>query len=78
MMGKNCLYCYGPIKEELDIHEKCSMKFIGMSTPPKIEYSLNQMAELAKQVVERSVAVPGGQPKLALSLVKETRENSDS
>src|SRR5690606_35111132 len=36
------------------------------------------MEELAKHVVERSVAVPGVQPKLSLSLVKKTKENSDT
>ncbi|WP_219847875.1 HipA domain-containing protein [Sphingobacterium gobiense] len=36
------------------------------------EHSLEQMAELAKNVVKRSIAVPGVQPKLSLSLVKNT------
>ncbi|MFY0607585.1 MAG: HipA domain-containing protein [Cyclobacteriaceae bacterium] len=35
------------------------------------------MEELAKSVVERSIAVPGVQAKLSMSLVKETRGNSD-
>ncbi len=77
-MGNRCLYCYEPIEEGLDIHEKCSLKFFGVPTPPKIEYSLDQMDELAKQIVERSVAVPGVQPKLSLSLVRKTKKNSDT
>ncbi|HSI74914.1 MAG TPA: HipA domain-containing protein [Lunatimonas sp.] len=36
------------------------------------------MDELAKNVVERSVTVPGVQPKLSLSLINETKGNSDS
>ncbi len=32
-------------------------------------YTLDQMADLAKNVVERSIAVPGVQPKISLSLV---------
>ncbi len=36
------------------------------------------MDELAKNVVERSVAVPGVQPKLSMSLVKKTKEKSDT
>jgi serine/threonine-protein kinase HipA len=35
-------------------------------------------AELAKQVVKRSVAVPGVQPKLSLTLVTEPLENGGS
>ena len=36
------------------------------------------MDELAKYVVERSVAVPGVQPKLSMSLVKKAKEQSDT
>jgi len=77
-MEHRCLYCYEPVEDELDFHEKCSMEFFGTPTPPKIEYSLDQMDELAKNVVERSVAIPGVQPKLSMSLVKKTKENSDT
>ena len=77
-MENRCLYCYESVKGERDFHEKCSMKFFGMPDPPKLEYSLYQMDELAKQVVERSVAVPGVQPKLSLSLVKKMKGNSDA
>ncbi len=36
------------------------------------------MDELAKNIVERSIAVPGVQPKLSMSLVKDTIENPDT
>ena len=62
----------------MDFHEKCSKEFFGTTKPPKLNYSLDQMDELAKNVVEQSVAVPGVQPKLSMSLVKETKENSDT
>lgn len=71
-MENKCLYCYGSIKGEKDFHEKCSLEFFGTPNPPQIEYSLDQMDELAKNVVERSVAVPGVQPKLSMSLVAES------
>jgi serine/threonine-protein kinase HipA len=77
-MKNKCLYCYQTIEGEGDFHAKCSMEFFGFSTPPVIPYSIDQMADLAKDVVERSVAVPGVQPKLSMSVVKETRENSDT
>ena len=77
-MKHRCLYCYGLLKDDIDFHEKCSMQFFGLPTPPEIEYSLDQMGELAKKVVERSVAVPGVQPKLSMSLVKKTRKKTDS
>ena len=77
-MENRCLYCYKPVKGKNDFHVKCSMEFFGTATPPEIEYSLDQMDELAKNVVERSVAVPGVQAKLSMSLVKKTKENSDT
>lgn len=78
MMENKCLYCYESIDEGLNFHEKCSLAFFGTPTPPEIEYSLDQMDELAKHVVERSVAVPGVQPKLSMSLIKKVKENSDA
>lgn len=77
-MEHRCLYCYERIENELDFHEKCSMEFFGTPIPPKMEYSLGQMDELAKNVVERSVAVPGVQPKLSITLVKQAKENSNA
>lgn len=77
-MENRCLYCYKPLEGETDFHQKCSMEFFGTPTPPEIEYSLDQMDELAKKVVERSVAVPGVQAKLSMSLIKKTKENSDT
>lgn len=74
-MEHKCLYCYEPIEATLDFHEKCSKEFFGTPTYPEIDYSLNQIDELAKNVVERSIAVPGVQPKLSLSLIKETKED---
>lgn len=77
MMNK-CLYCYEYLENAGDFHEKCSLKFFGTTTPPVFPYALNQMDELAKNVIERSVAVPGVQPKLSMSLIKESKENNDS
>lgn len=54
------------------------MEFFGTPTPPEIEYTLDQMDELAKHVVEQRVAVPGVQPKLSMSIVREAREGSES
>lgn len=73
-----CLYCYESIDHGLDFHKKCSKDFFGTSTPPKIPYAIDQMAELAKKVVERSITVPGVQAKLSMTLVKKTQETHDT
>ena len=73
-MSKKCLYCYEEVEESTagDFHERCSLAFFGTKKAPLITYSLDQMADLAKNVVERHITVPGVQPKLSLTLVKET------
>lgn len=75
-MLNKCLYCYAAVEAGNDFHEKCALEFFGVKSPPKVEYALGQMASLAKQVVERSIAVPGVQAKLSMSLVKEMTEKS--
>ncbi len=77
-MQNSCLYCYESVPEGIDFHEQCSKKIFGTKTTPKITYTLNQMDELAKRVVERSVSVPGVQAKLSMSLVKSLKQKSDS
>ena len=73
-----CLYCYKPLENnETDFHEHCSLAFFGTKQPPVFEHTLKDMAELAKNVVERSVAVPGVQPKLSLSLVNTTLQDGN-
>ena len=73
-----CLYCYGELYNEKDFHATCSLSFFGLKRTPTLDYTINQMEELAKNVVERSIAVPGVQAKLSLSLIKEANEKSDS
>ncbi|MCB0842956.1 MAG: HipA domain-containing protein [Bacteroidetes bacterium] len=75
-MENKCLYCYEPLESGRDFHEKCSKKFFGTFPPPEFPYSIEQMSQLAKNVVERRVTVPGVQPKLSLSLIKKTQENA--
>jgi len=70
-MKNKCLYCYRDLNDEVDFHQKCSLAFFGTKEAPKLPYTLDQMSELAKNVVERSVSVPGVQPKLSMTLVNE-------
>ncbi len=77
-MENKCLYCYEPFDGEADFHEKCCLKFFGATKPPQVPYSIDQMVELAKNVVERSVSVPGVQAKLSISVVKETQNKGDT
>ena len=77
-MNRKCLYCYHLLEQtnSSEFHERCSLKFFGTKTPPLFNYSIDQMTELAKSVVQRSIAVPGVQPKLSLTIVKDAFERS--
>jgi serine/threonine-protein kinase HipA len=76
-MENKCLYCYNLVDKGQNFHKKCSLEFFGEIPAPLIEYTLNQMDELAKNVVERSISVPGVQPKLSMTLIKKTKKKSD-
>ena len=78
-MSKKCLYCYNPLPNDSvgNFHEQCNLEFFGTKQQPVFEHSLKQMSELAKNVVERSVAVPGVQPKLSLSIVNDTLQDGN-
>jgi len=76
-MKQKCLYCYRELETGADFHESCSLKFFGTKKAPTIPYSLDQMTEMAKKVVERSISVPGVQSKLSLSQIKDNQTNND-
>jgi serine/threonine-protein kinase HipA len=52
---------------EINYHAKCCLAFFGNKQAPLLPYTLNDMATLAKGVIEQSIAVPGVQPKLSLN-----------
>ena len=70
-----CLYCYKDLNSEIDFHQKCSLAFFGVKQAPMLPYTLSQMSDLAKNVVERSVSVPGVQAKLSMSIVGKAIAN---
>ncbi len=69
MANNRCLYCYQELSGSgQDFHEKCSLLFFGTPTPPVLDYDNAEMQQLAKEIVIRSVAVTGVQPKLSLTV----------
>ena len=73
-----CLYCYAEISQKNDIlyHKKCSKKFFGFETAPTLSYAKSELGELAKNIVKRSVTVPGVQTKLFLQIEKKRNEGN--
>ena len=72
-----CLYCYKDMdaNHKGDYHPKCSKAFFGTTHPPILPYRLSEMEQLAKEIAELSITVPGVQPKLSLGWIKTELEN---
>lgn len=69
-----CLFCYLPLEEnQKDFHPKCSKKMFGFEEAPLLEYSNDQMLELAQKIIQSQTTVTGIQPKLSLGLATTAR-----
>ena len=76
-MNQCCLYCYQPLSEqEQDFHVKCCKKFFGTTIPPTLNLGTDDLREMARRLIIRSVAVTGVQPKLSLDLEKVNAQTS--
>lgn len=74
---KKCLSCYKELSEnEIDFHSKCARKIFGSHTLPRIDFDSKQIEELAKRIINKSIALTGVQPKLSLSLVNEENKQT--
>lgn len=81
-MENKCLYCYKEINStELKTpagikgyHSKCSKIFYGNAIPPAIDFTEDQILELAEQVIRSQRTVTGVQPKLSLGLSNEIKK----
>lgn len=79
MKINRCLYCYKELKEEeIDFHPKCSKVFFGTIVPPTLSLSNDELNEFAKEIIKRSVTIPGVQPKLSLSIEKNEKDPKKS
>jgi serine/threonine-protein kinase HipA len=57
-------------ENEADFHEACTIRFFGTKEPPELDYTSDQMHELAQKIVASHTVVTGVQPKLSLGLNK--------
>lgn len=75
-MNNRCLYCYSGLDaQEVDFHASCSKKIFGVSIPPVLPYSENNMEALAEELIQRQTAVTGVQPKLSMHLSPSDNTN---
>lgn len=70
-----CLYCYKELNaNETEFHKACSKQFFASATPPLLTLNKEQLETFAKEIILRSIAVTGVQPKLSLQLEKTRNE----
>ncbi len=63
------MYCYKPLKEgEKNFHPACLKKFFGTANTPELNYTTEQLDELAQKVIQDQTSLTGVQPKLSLHL----------
>jgi len=75
-MENKCLYCYKTINStdlttsagKQGYHLKCSKKFYGKPTPPLLDFTEDQILQLAERVIKSQKTITGVQPKLSLGL----------
>lgn len=66
---KCCHICCRPLDADEGLyHAKCSTALFGSRSAPTLRYSWEDLNKLAENIIKRSVAVPGVQPKLSLHL----------
>ena len=66
-----CLFCYKELGPgEVDFHKSCCRKIVGTATVPVLDYTRDEMDDLAAQVIKSQTTLTGVQPKLSLNLDK--------
>ena len=74
--GKRCLHCYQALFDSnSDFHEACNKRFFGQLKTPQLNYSLDNLQELASKVIQSQMAVTGVQAKVSLSLFRKEEKN---
>lgn len=74
--GKRCLHCYEPLLgQDKTLHQACNKRFYGQLNTPVLGYNLENLTELATQVIQSQMAVTGVQAKVSLSLYRKADRN---
>ncbi len=72
-----CLLCYEPLSEqEKDYHTRCVKKLYGKKEVPVLDYSVEQLDTLAKEVVSNHITITGVQPKLSMTIKEAAPQQS--
>lgn len=72
---RKCLYCYHALTDgHEDFHPACSKKIFGLTAPPTLAYSEDDLERLAREVIQSQTSVTGVQAKLSLHITSDSKE----
>lgn len=83
MSRRNCLGCYQELEQntsknnsesENEYHKKCSKKLFRTETPPRVNFGLEQLEEIAKEAIYKHLGITGVQPKIPVELAKYNQD----
>jgi serine/threonine-protein kinase HipA len=73
---RRCLHCYEPLTDpDTEVHQACNKRFYGQLNTPQLHYNLDNLQELATQVIQSQMTVTGVQAKVSLSLYRKQEKN---
>lgn len=80
MNMSKCLACYKSLEaNQVDFHPSCSKRLFETKEPPKVEFSLSHINDLARKLVQARLAIPGVQPKLSIDReIRRGRPSADN
>ncbi len=76
-MKNRCLYCYKELGSGSNYHPACAHKLFGIRREPVMEYSRDNIEELALQVLESNTSITGVQPKISLDINRGGKNEPD-
>jgi serine/threonine-protein kinase HipA len=71
------LGCYQNLESEAEArgyHKKCSRKLFGTDSPPRVDFGIEQLEELAKNSLSHHLGITGVQPKVSVDLEKQKED----
>ncbi len=73
---RQCLHCYKALSEpNTEVHQACNKRFYGQLKTPQLNYNLENLQDLAAQVIQSQMVVTGVQAKVSLSLYRKAEKN---
>lgn len=70
-----CYFCYSTTDSDLRYHTKCCKKFFGTTQLPELSLNEKLLSELARETVNKRIAITGVQPKLSVNLENVKNKN---